>query len=247
MADPITRKYQAELKRTREAVTSRVSSYWDRLPDFRDNRIPGFLAATLPVVEAGQQRAVALTSAYLSRRLNLPPVGLNVAALTGANIRNGVEPAVVYRRAFETVWSSIESIGYAAAVQKGLARLSATADMDVAISSRNANLAFRETKGARIIGWTRISELNCCEYCQSIDGTQTGPTEPLPLHNRCGCTAEPITQQSSFSNTALIALGAVIGTAVGVVIHDHGELGPVITAAGDHFTTEAELDDSGDE
>lgn len=238
MLPPLTVAYQSELKRTRHAVAARVTANWNRLPDYKDKRIPGFLEATLPVVKAGQARAIALTSAYTARKLGVPPVGLDVEALTDG-IRGGVDPMTVYRRPFETVWSSIYTIGIAAAAAKGLARLQSTAEMDIALSGRDSLLAFGRDSGGEIIGWTRVAEGSCCDFCQSIDGAHTGPDEPQPLHNRCGCTADPITRSSGGSSGfggALLAIGAVIGTGIAAaVIEQHGELGPVIGAAGDNF------------
>ena len=241
MVTALTVAYQGELKRTRHAVAARVAANWHRLPDLRDERIPGFLDATLPVVKAGQGRVVALTSAYLSKKLGVAPVGLDVESLVGANVRNGVDPAKVYTRPFITARAAIFTLGIAAATEKGLSRLMATADMDIAMSGRDANLAYASESGDQIIGWVRVADGGCCGYCQDTDGAHTGPDEPQPLHNRCGCTADPITRSSGFGfGGALLAVGAVIGSAV---IREHGELGPVIGASGDEFAGPDDLDD----
>lgn len=250
MPSTLTAAYQSELKRTRHAVADRVASNWKRLPDYRDDRVPGFLDATLPVVRAGQQRAVALTSAYLSRRMGVAPVGLDVESLVGANVRGGVDPVEVYTRPFVTARAAIFTLGIVAAGVKGLSRLTSTADMDVAMSGRDALLAFGRESDGEIIGWTRVADPGCCEFCQSIDGAHTGPDEPQPLHNRCGCSADPVTR-SSFGGAGaggfsggLLAVGAVIGLgAAAAVIHEHGELGPVIGAAGDAFAGPDDIDD----
>lgn len=246
MAGPLTATYLAEMKRTRVATADHVAAYWDRLPDYRDERIPAFLRAVVPVVEAGQRRAVALTSAYLSRKTGQPPVGLDVASLVGAAVRGGVEPAEVYRRPFVTVWASIATLGVTAAAAKGLSRLTSTADMDVAMSGRDSLLAFGRDSGADIIGWTRVADARCCDFCQSIDGAHTGPAEPQPLHNRCGCSAEPVLRtRGETSRDPLLTIGAVIGAGLAAVkIHEHGELGPVIGAARDSFAGPNDLNDS---
>jgi hypothetical protein len=250
MPSALTAAYLSELKRTRHAVSAHVASKWERLPDYRDERIPGFLDATLPVVRAGQQRAVALTSAYLARKLGVPPVGLNVDSLVGANVRGGVDPATVYTRPFITVRAAIFTIGIAAASAKGLARLTSTAEMDVAMSGRDALLAFSRdsASGGEITGWTRVADPGCCEFCQSINGARTGPDEPQPLHNRCGCSAEPITGDSGGSGGFGGFAGALLGSVLGegdaaTSIEQHGELGPVITAAGDNFAGPNDLGD----
>ncbi len=243
MLPALTAAYQGEMKRTRQAVADHVASVWRRLPDYRDEQVPGFLQAALPVVQAGQRRAVALTSAYLSRALGAPPVGLDVETLVGAAVRNGMDPAEVYRRPFVTTWAAIAKIGVQAAIEKGLSRLTSTADMDVAMSGRDTLLAYQRVAPAvesdRIIGWRRVAEPGCCDFCLSIDGAHTGPDEPQPLHNRCGCTADPITAGSSLVG-ALLGVGSRIDK---TVIREHGELGPVITAHGDSFAGPDDLDD----
>ena len=166
MVTALTAAYQGELKRTRHAVAARVAANWRHLPDLRDERIPGFLAATLPVVKAGQGRAVALTSAYLSKKLGVAPVGLDVEALT-ADIRGGVDPVTVYTRPFITARAAIFAIGIADAIDKGGSRLMSTADMDIAMTGRDANLAYASESGDQIIGWTRVADGGCCDFAKA--------------------------------------------------------------------------------
>ena len=245
MSAQLTRAYQAELKRTRQAVAAHVERSWKSLPDYRDAQVPVFLDKVLPVVKAGQDRAVALTNAYLSRKLGVQPIGLNVEALTGASARNGVDPAQVYARPFTTVWTSVAKIGFAAAVAKGLARAMSTADMDVAMASRNATLAYGQAE-EKIVGWTRVADPSCCDYCQMLDGVETGPDEPQPLHNNCGCTADPIIRTSgggseeSSSGMDSFSAGEQFDQ---VEIQDHGEMGPMITDKSYNFTGPDDLQD----
>jgi hypothetical protein len=240
--DRLTVAYQSALKQTRHGVADRVGAVWSQLGSYRDKDIPVFLGRALPVVASGQRRAVALTSAYMSRKLEQAPVGLDADTLIGAAVRNGVEPAVVYARPFATVWTSLSNgVLVDAAIAAGLARLMATADMDVALSSRGATNAYAGASTETIIGWTRVAEPACCDYCQMIDGARTGPDEPQPLHNRCGCTADPITRMTSADRTEpVLSLGSIISD---VVIHSHGELGPVIGVKGDAFTGPNDLTD----
>ena len=234
MTSSLTRAYQAELKRTRQAVADHVERQWRALPEYRDAQVPVFLDKVLPVVKAGQTRAVALTAAYMSKKVGIAPIGLNTEALIGAGARNGVDPAQVYARPFTTLWTSIATIGYAAALEKALSRLKSTADMDVALASRDATLAFGQADD-QVIGWTRVADPSCCDFCQELDGVQTGPTEPQPLHNNCGCTADPITRSSgdSTQDFGSFAPGQEFDQ---VQIEEHGELGPVITDKNYNFT-----------
>jgi len=141
----------------------------------------------------------------------------------------------VYQRPFVTVWTALKNgDDYSDAVDAGQARAESSSSMDVALAMTAAYTLFGFLS-EQIVAWVRVADGGCCDYCQTLDGIHTGPTEPQPLHNFCGCTADPITRQSK--SDSFIRPGDTLGD---VTIHQHGELGPVITKAGDHFTTEAE-------
>jgi|GEM_PF-3573995 len=229
----LTAVYQQELKRTRQAVKAQVALHWNNLPAYRTENVEPFVSRVVPIVEAGQRRAISLTDAYLSHMLGTKPLGLDLSTLTGASVRNGVSPQDVYARPFTTVWTSIATIGFTAALAKGLDRLTSTAEMDVAMSARDSMTSYAQQSG-NIIGFQRVADPGCCDYCQTIDGARTGPDEPQPLHNGCGCSAEPI-YGSDASSTDFVSFspGSLFDD---VEIREHGELGPVITNRHDSFT-----------
>ena len=247
--DALTAAYQSELKKTRLAVSSHVGDMFRRLPGYSEEHVPDFVARAVPIVEAGESRAIALTTAYASRVLGVAPVGVDVPGIIG-NLRNGVSAADVYARPFVTVRAAIATIGFSAAVIKGTNRLMSTANMDVQMASRDALAPLASAFGSRVTGWTRVADPGCCDYCIMLDGVTTGPAEPQPLHNNCGCTATPdMSGSSDFGSSSsssgssngvsslvvgALAAGAVIGLAA---IHEHGELGPVITNKHDDFTS----------
>lgn len=242
MTAELTRRYQQELKRTREAVRNHAEKVWRALPEHRDAQIDPFLKAVVPTVRAGQVRAVALTNAYLAQKTgNTKLYSLKVDDLVGSAARNGIDPDLVYRRPFETVWGAVEKIGYAAAIAKGMSRLLSTVDMDVQMASRNATLAVGAASEGRIVGWIRVADPSCCDFCQMLDGVKTGPDEPQPLHNNCGCTADPIEVNTPAAEdiNGSFAPGEEIDD---VLIEEHGELGPVITFKDNNFTSLADLD-----
>lgn len=240
-----TARYQQELKRTRQVVADHLERQWRALPDYHDDRVKPFLDSVLPVVKAGQARAVALTSAYMASKTGLKvPLGLPTDELVGSAVRKGVDPSEVYTRPFVTMRAAIYTIGVAAAIEKGLSRLRSNAEMDIAMSARDATLAFGQAFNANggdsnIVGWVRVADPACCDFCQMLDGVKTGATEPQPLHNNCGCTADPIEGSRSVGDS--LAPGDVVEE---VAIEEHGELGPVITNKHDDFTSFADLPSS---
>jgi hypothetical protein len=234
----LTAVYQNELRKTRDAVGNALRQHWQALPDYRDAQVDGFVKRVVPIVEAGQRRAVAMTDAYMANVLGVRPIGLKATDLVGPFARNGVDPMIVYARPFTTVWTSIAKIGFDAAVAKGLSRLMSTGDMDVALAARNASMAFGQASD-RVAGFQRVADPSCCDFCQSLDGVKVASNSAAPLHNRCGCTVEPIEVGSpKATDFQSFSPGSVFGD---VVIEEHGELGPVITNKHDSFTSESEL------
>lgn len=243
MGSSLTAAYQGQLKATRNAVGDAVAHQWRSLQTYNEADVPRFVGKVAPIIEAGQARAVALTSAYVARKTGSPIAGLSLSSLPP--IRNGVLPDVVYRRPFVGVWSALGDDDYdgdyEAATNVGLEIAKSSSLMDVALTVMAAYVGFAAL-GSGIKAWRRVADPGCCDYCQSIDGSYTGPDEPQPLHNRCGCTADPVTNEVS-SDAKFLSPGA---THEDTQIQDHGELGPVITARGDHFAGPSEIP-AGDE
>ncbi|MFF1633965.1 hypothetical protein [Leifsonia sp. NPDC058248] len=240
MVSALTAAYQHQLKVTRTTVGDLVARQWADLGAYNEADVPRFLERAVPIVTAGQARAVALTSAYLARKLGQAPVGLDVQAAQGANVRNGVAPGAVYRRPFVKVWTALaDGDDWEDAVTMGGNVAQSSSLMDIALAARTALTLFGRQSGGEIVAWRRVAEPGCCDFCQSIDGAYTGPDEPQPLHNRCGCTADPVVRQSTAEeNSTFLTPGRTFGDAS---IHEHGELGPVIGQKGDHFTGPSEI------
>lgn len=233
MPNALTAAYQQQLKMTRNAVGDAVGRQWQRLGTYNEADVPRFVDAVSPIIAAGQSRAVALTSAYVARHTGSPIAGLSLDSLPP--IRNGVPPNVVYRRPFVGVWSALADDNYdgdyEAATDIGQEMAKSSSLMDVALTVMAAYVGF-SALGTGITAWRRVADPGCCAYCQNIDGAYTGPNEPQPLHNRCGCTADPVTHEVPSDATYLNAGSTHDDTA----IQEHGELGPVIADKSDHFT-----------
>lgn len=233
--DALTKRYQQELKHTRETVRNHVERTWRSLPDYRSHNQREFLDKVLPVVQAGQERAVSLTSAYMSERLGLSgPLGLPMDLLTGAGVRNGILPAMVYERPFTTLYSSIEKLGFAQAFEKALSRLTETADMDVAMAARDASMAAGQMTNTQV--FQRVAAPDCCAFCAEVDGALVKVEDPAPLHNNCSCTVEPYTGEVP-EDAKFLSPNSTIGD---TRIEEHGEMGPYIYNAESHWTPVAD-------
>lgn len=227
MSTPLVEAHITGQARLRALVERAVAAVWASLPSYDDENVDQWLTTVVPLVLAAQRQSVSLTEAYIVRYLTRPPLGVNPDELIGAGVRAGVGPDVVYHRSFVTVWTALaDGTAWEQAVGSGLARARSTAAMDVQLSMRaTADAVQRADDG--IYGYRRVADGDACAYCRMINGAFVKSAGAFPLHNRCGCGLEPLTSPHP--------LAARLPD--GVAVHEHGELGPVITDPAHEFHT----------
>lgn len=225
--DALTEAHITSQERLRTMAAAGVTAAWAGLPGYDEKDVPSFLARALPVVLGAQRASVALTRAFVARHLAARPVDIDPDRLVGAAVRGGTAPQEVYHRPFVNVWAALkDGTLYEDAVRGGLARAASTAEMDVQLSSR-ATFAAVAQADTSIRGYQRVPDAGACPYCLAIAGAFVKSADASPLHNRCGCSLVPVTGPVEASPMP-----------AEVAIHEHGELGAVLTPAGQHFTTE---------
>lgn len=226
MSSPLTRAHITAEERLRRAISQAVERVWRALPGYDERNVDDFLRLAVPVVNAGQRQSVALTEAYLARALGRRPLGVDPEQLIGPAARNGAAPEDVYRRPFVTVWTALKAgSAFTAAVSAGLARATGTAEMDVQLAAR-ATFAAVQREDAEIRGYRRVADGGACTFCLMVDGAFVKSADAMALHNRCGCSLEPILGERVTTSRA----------PAGVAIHQHGELGPVLGDPSHDFT-----------
>lgn len=228
----------------------------------RDADMAVFLAAVVPVVLASRRAISAMTDSYLSQTLSKQlgrPVRPRGPIDTDA--LRGVPAAAVYQRPFQSLWQKLsEGQSYEQAVRAGVERLAdvVATDMQMAKTFTSQDV-LSSTSGVR--GFARvISGDNTCALC-AIASTQVYSREDLmPIHPGCGCDVEPITADSPWDQEAANqrladthasvlervgvadAGGRDVGLGTGrdytklIVTHSHGEIGPLLSVKGQHFT-----------
>lgn len=235
----LTERYQQQLAALRAAVARAVAAAWDGLTDYRDDKVGQFVAQVVPVVEGGQARSVALTDAYLALRTARDPWGLTLA---GLDLRAGTPLTEVYRRPFVSTWTALSrGAAIVDAVSAGRSRASSSAEMDVALATR-ASAAEAMRRDGRVVGYRRVPSGGACDLCLLASQQQYSVEDLMPLHNRCGCTVEPIIGDSdpgAVMDSALLGqLDAARAAGTRAAVRQHGELGPVVVNARDAFTTD---------
>ena len=237
---PLTlRNYHMEVARTRAAVSSQLTSLWNVLPDYRDADIDRFLRVAVPKVQAGQTRTARLTAAHLGG-----PV-LSRELIVGSR---KVAQTVEYRRPAVAMYTALsEGKPFASAVAAGLDRLSSliVMDMQVALVAQ----AQHSLQAQQVSHYRRVlTGFESCDLCRLASQNLYSTDNLMPIHDHCDCTVEAVFEPDSFSapgfDLSALALTsgrqAEVNSGVSaeslVTVEQHGEIGPVLVWASDHFT-----------
>jgi hypothetical protein len=266
----LAERYRDALIDVRNRVSTRVDRTWRDLGSWDEADVARFQSRVLPVVQAGQRRTVALTDAYLARATRTRPVGLVADDLIGAAVRNGTDPADVYRRPFVQLWSALSNgARFMDAMNAAGVRAAQSASTDVSLTMRASADAFdaQAADEARIVGWERVLDPDACAYCATASTQRYRSANLDPLHANCQCGIAPVFAENDraikdfnrqvLSNIKDANAGAdrpywearhfrVDGTTGEVIlpdvaVHEHGELGAVLADAAHDFTPQSAL------
>lgn len=227
-------RYQQRMAQLRDAAAAGVGQAWDDLGSYDESDVDRFLSRATPVVAASQAHAVALTDAYFAAETGRSPLGLPLDSLTGAGARNGTPPADVYRRPFVQVWAALaKGTLWADAVSAGGARVASAASTDVQLSMRAASREIGLRDG-RITGFRRVLSGKSCALCASASTRTYSRGDLLPIHGNCDCTVAPIIGRR---DPGARSPQPVQQDGPAPAVHEHGELGPVLTDADHEFTS----------
>lgn len=230
MSAELTQAHIVAQERLRDIIAGAVAGVWASLPGYDDTDVPEFVAAVAPLVLAGQRQAVLLADAFVARALERPALGLDPEPLTGPAARAGVPADEQWRRPFVTAWTALAAgTDWRQAIDSGGARARSMAATDVQLSHRAALDAI-QTADPLIRGWQRRADAGACAFCRRVDGALVRSASAAPLHPGCGCGFEPRTDPV-----------AVTPAPAGVVVHEHGELGPVLADPAHAFTGPSDL------
>lgn len=237
MATQAAEAHIAAQARLRALTVQAVATAWQRLPNYDAVSVAPFLSVVVPLVLAAQRQSAALTNAFLARALGRPPVGVDFAQVVGAAIRADTIPATVYRRPFVTTWTALSNdVAYPAAVNAGLERATGTAAMDVQNAMRHTLRLVGEFD-PQILGYQRVPDASACPFCRLIAGQRYTTDQLMPVHNRCGCGVDVITEanRGDFTGNRDNDLN-VTSDGLTAAVKTHGELGPVLVDGSQRFT-----------
>lgn len=252
-------RHAGAMTELRRRVLVFVATVWGGLEAYQDVDIERFVAAVVPVVTGAQRQMAALTDAYLAavavEVLGRPasPVGIPDTAIDRLR---GVEPVEVYRRAGLTVWTALahgEPIDVAA--RRGLRRAQSLAATDLQLAKTHAARHVL-TQTANVVGYRRtLTGSRSCGLCVVASTQRYRREDLLPIHPGCDCGVLPIYGDTDPGQVVDVdtledvhdAIAARFGASDAsardpidyrdvLVVHDHGELGPVLAVRGHRFT-----------
>lgn len=226
---------------------------------YSDAAVRDMAAGVVKQIEATQRATANLTNAYLTRVAQgvvgkaVRPVPLVVPG----TLREGIEHVAVYERLGAAYrFAASQGASPAEALATTLARGVAMGQMDNLLAFRGQTRSFVESSG-RISGYRRVirpelSRSGTCGLCAVASDQVYHSNELMPIHEHCHCNVLPIAgskdpgrglNEDEFK-TLYGAAGSTEGrelAKVKIEVHQHGELGPVLRLAGQHFRGPAEV------
>ena len=254
----------AALRRTRARLVAFATSLWFGLGSWNVPDVERFVAVMLPAVLAAQRTTAALTDlqlALLAARFfgtTPAPLGLDLAQFVGAKVRTA-DPELVYRRPGAVVWDALgKGEPLEVGVEQGAKRIASLVATDLQLAKTHAARAVMTASDSGTGYFRRVLKGDkSCGLC-ALTSTRRYRTEDLlPIHPGCDCDVEPllgdpdlVIDQAELDRIHGLAReffgesrASGIDRRTGefdyrdfVIVHEHGEYGPVLARTGDHFT-----------
>lgn len=240
----------AAAAQVRQDVRRRVLLYataaWAGLGSWRDLDVDRFVATVVPVAVAGRKVVATGTDVVLARLTGTRPAGT-----VDTDDLRGVGAEQVYRRPAVTMRTALAAGQTLSAAQAAaLARL-------VSLVSTDLQLAHTHQAARTLAGYAPgfrrvLSGRSGCALCVLASTQRYRAGELMPIHPGCGCGVEPIDPARQdlqvLDSARLEALHQQVADFAGradasgrdyrdlVVVHEHGEIGPVLGWRGQQFT-----------
>jgi hypothetical protein len=181
------------------------------------------------------------------------------SSLTTSALRNGADTRTVYNRPFVSLYTGLDSgRTFTESLLLGAQRARSLATTEVQLARR---IAGRDSRGAndRIVGYLRVlTGRENCALCYVASTQRYTRGDLLPIHPGCDCGERPIygntdpgqvideqlleaTHEAVEERFGISDRGARAIDYRQITIRDHGELGPVLTVKGQHFTGPSDL------
>lgn len=254
----LVRAYATTSRGIRAGVVAALLELFRSLGSWRSADVPRFTTSAVPMVIGGQQQLWSLTDAYLTTMLSemggRPRPLRGTPPRTGEQLR-GVAPEEEYTRPFRTIWAELEEQPFEVALERGLRRLQDLVATDLQLAKTHAAQDLLDDDDS-VHGYRRVLVgSTSCGLCVVASTQRYHRHELLPIHPGCDCGVAPIVGDQDpgqvINEGRLEDVHAAIEQRFGVsdrggrdpidyrnvlVVHEHGEIGPVLARAGHEFT-----------
>lgn len=260
----VSAAYQAASERERDRVIAYLERLWLGLPDYYDATMSRFVATIVPAMEGAQRQAAVATDAYLARVESLTlgratqPVGVALDVSTTEAMRGVAAEEVWHRPAKEVYRSLDQGLDVVGAGQRGLARARSLATTNLELAHTHAArhcLNRRDT----VVGYRRVTRGGVsCALCLIAATQRYRKQNLMPIHPGCHCKVHAIhaghDPGQTLNDAQLTAVRDKVATFTGgdgrvtsedykqmLIVHEHGEIGPVLGVRGQSYTVPSEL------
>lgn len=253
---------QAQDRQTKAAVKAAVARTKSMSNDdwYDPVKVTRYARDVVRVVEAPQRQAAALTNAFQARVLT-ELTGRPAAPVKQVNVTRlrGIDHESVYGRIADE-YRYQKSVGKTETEAAELAQLRAEelADMDVTLAVRQQENAFVQAKKTvlyyrRVIHPELAKSGASCGLCIVASHRVYQKEDLKPIHFRCNCVTLPVTDRKFDVGDVINQddLNAIYEAAGGntaeklketrFTVHEHGELGPVLTYKGNRWRGPADV------
>lgn len=243
-AERIILGYSDQFLLLRARLRNYAALRWDALENYRDAEILRFAKAMDSAVTGSQAKVAAMTDQYLATIGTLitgqaiRPIGISPATVTDLAIR-GVPAVEVYSRTGPEVWNALSNGAQVSdAISQGLDRAQTAASTDLQLAKTTSSSQVVQADD-RITGYQRLPEgANPCELCLIAAEATYRSEDLLPIHDNCSCDIVPIYADGRNVDASALRGDSPLDPSQergDPVVHDHGELGPVLTVDGQAY------------
>lgn len=261
----IAQAHQLQLLAVRDRSRLALEALWVHIvTDPSTATAERWVATAVPVVEAAQSLAAAAAlsymSAYVAAATGIPsrPTDLKVADFINPR---GTPLIDVLQRPIVTMRTALsEGKSLADALSTGGDRAAQIGATDPMLSARAASSSAMKAD-PHIVGYRRVPDGGACKFCVLVSTQRYHDDDLMAIHVNCGCTVAPIIghhDPGRVLDRGLVDQLMTADPALGrrgdsrdrarqlaaddlrkandlTAVHMHGELGPTLYGAGQHF------------
>jgi len=226
--------HRAALALVRTRVKAFARTAWVAQGSYRDADIDRLVALIVPRVQAGQLQVANLTSAYIASIATLRGGALVAPARVNRGIvldGRGVPAEDVYRRPASAVYNGLaEGKSYSDSLALGALLLGTLIATDMQMSMVRQARESYQAQGVTLYVRVLNGGKNC-DLCIDASGKSYHTEDLSPIHPGCSCSTDAAGTEAPSIDRSTLG-----NPDIEVAVREHGEMGPTLTNAADHFT-----------